>query len=1277
MSNIKLAFERYLDFLSIQRRDSMLKWSLEQIPSSLLNPSNSRRSILSKLSLLDISTAVLPQQTEISRQGILSPLIFKPLINSTSIPNFSSFKKHIRLIKRDFTSTTTRFFDNNFDAMVDTDLSESQIREQAENRANEIFDELKLFDAQNPETYTPDIIAKASKLYDWLFLNKQYDLCYALVKSVSPNLEIFFKFNQYGKIIETFDKCGTPQDLFQFFEILKYEKIPNLWKTVTRLSEDPDISNLIKLSNVNLFQDARPLIDNLLAGSGKHDGVKNVTLRISATLYQNFDSQSRIQFYDYLMNLSSTLYQYAPPILIAKLFETFQQLNHQQFDEQYNFLEKFVTNHHVGCEVGRSFPYRLISALSKENVQTLRFKLWFNFCYEKDDLRYDREIPSIIFLRNNKLHYLPKGFENDLGFPSETLSLAFSTLIYTHSKYENNTQFGQILYRLKHKFQLSISKVDRIGYLKALTTAKKYAKANMFLQQCLDEDPSFENDETLNPILIILAKNKNWDKLENIYTERYEHNEIITKDQYITLFLALAIRPGTEKVMLDLWRNYLKRGFEPTDQIISSIIQGYLNIKSYQEALQWFTAYSHYDVKLSSRSYGFMIQALACMNELNSAYKVLDELVNLGTRLHKSIFVPVFVHLAKIGDYKSIEHILTYYYPKFNISVEREDTRWIMMCHYHANRFDIIIDSYLHIPDSVIAYKDSLLALDTAIKFKELKTFEKIWNRAYTIHSSRGDLDISAYVSYMSYWVRKYGGFGLEMKLQEIRNKLAIRDIPTVVFNQMIFSALRTHRPWLTKKIVRISLMNDVVPSPKMYSLILQSNVSMPWVARNSIDETITILEELLSNRKEDKLGKLNDDINPMSLKLVIKSIAKYKSVYEARRLFEMYLDSARNNTRDNIHVCATELLILGEEERWIEFDKVYEEYLDMILKYNDNARLKQAEATLDEFDTDLEFNRLNRKLVPYLENTYDENKIKRFTDHRVKIPNWIKKSHYDIWIYRLRQLETADKSGEVCEIVESLISKGIVFSNHNLNETALFLSSRPECLEVAAAFIDKFILPYHIKNKSFDKMKLRHKTDKIPGVRREPVYQFDSSVYFDVVKNLSISLDQRLSSSQRESLLESVSYSPNKYILKNLRYLLQERRHIRHNYLRMKKMRTQFYRTRRVQCKARTRKLKMNMSMWRLEESFKYKTKMKDLMKHMKYLTSNIKKISPQRGETIGRKEYKRMQELIEKKSVVTKQVNALHKLRKAGLRKLYEEAKRKGGRKTYRVGTVDFSKL
>lgn len=1275
MSNIKLAFEKYFDFLSIQRRNSMFEWQIKKLPLSIKETSVYKRCT----SLIICRAVVLKYQRQTLSRGSPTNRISRSFLTIHSPDfNFASSKEKYSMIRRCFSFTRTRYFDNNNnnDGIINSEMSESLIREDAKTRAREIFEELELFDAKNRETYTPDIIAKVSKIYDWLFVNKQYQLAYELVLKVSPNYDLFFKFNQYGRIIETFDKCGSAYDLFQFFEILKYEKIPNLWKTVSNLSKDSNISNMIKLSKVNLFEEAKPLLDDLLKSGNPYDGVKNFTLRVCATLYQNFDSQSRIELYEYLMNLESTLYSYSPPVLISKLFETFQQLHSRQFDTQYNFLEKFVINHHVGQEIGRSFPYRLISALSKENVQTLRFKLWFNFCYEGDDLRYDREIPSIIFLRNNKLHYLPKGFENDLNFSPDNLSLALSTLIYTHSNYENNTKFGQILYRLKQKFQLPLTKIDKIGYLKALTTDRKYAKAKLFLQQCMSEDPSFEDNETLNPILIILAKNKNWEKLEKIYTERYEHNEIITKDQYTTLFLALAIRPGTEAVMHDLWKNYLKRGFQPTDQIISSIIQGYVNIQSYQEALQWFTAYSYYDVKLSSRSYGLMIQSLICMNELTSAYKVLDELANLGTRLHKSIFAPAFAHLAKIGDYRSIEHVLTYYYPKFNIPVIRDDYRWIMKCHYHANRFDLIVDSYLELPGDEIEYNDTILALETAIKFKELKTFEKIWKKAYQFHYSRGDLDINAYIPYMSYWVRKHGGFGLEMKLKEIRQKFAIKELPVIIFNQMIFSALRTNRPWLTKKIVRMSLLNDVLPSPKMYSLILQSNVSMPWIARNSIDETITILEELLSNRKEDKFGKLNDDVNPMSLKLVLKSVVKYKSVYEARRLYEMYLDSARNNVQDNIHIRAIELVLLGEEERWVEFDKLYEEYFDTIVKYHDSARLKVADAIAEDLD-DLEFKRVNRRTVPYIEKVYDENKIKKFKDPRVRIPNWIKKSHYDVWIYRLRQLETADKLDDTCEIVENLASRGIVFSNNNLNETALFLSSRPECLETAAAFIDKFILPYHIKNKSFEKMKLRYKTDKIPGVRRSPIYQFNSSTYYDVVKNLSISLDQRLSPAQRESLLASASLSPNKYILKNVNFLLKERRHIRHNYLKMKKLRTEFYRENRIRSKARLRKLKRNMSMWRLEESIQYKTKMNELMDEMRYLTHNIKALSPKKGSRVSKESFKEIQKLHDEKNIVIQQVNALHEQKEIEQKKLMEESQKRLGRKSYRIGSVDFTKL
>ena len=254
MPNVKLAFERYMDFVKIQRRESMLKWCLE-LPSCVLGPDTSIAS--NKLFRDTMPTS------EIRKQGIAIPLVLKTIINP-QLRTMVSIRKHLRLIKRDFTSTTTRFFDNNFDILIDGDTSDSQVREDAQQKYEDICSELKFFDNNYPEAFTPDIIMKVSKLFDWLYSNKQFSIANNLLHKICPNYDIFFKFNQYSKMIEVFDKFGKPDDLFQFCEVFKYDKIPNIWRKVDRLGNDESVTQLIKLSDVRLFEEAKLLLDNLL-----------------------------------------------------------------------------------------------------------------------------------------------------------------------------------------------------------------------------------------------------------------------------------------------------------------------------------------------------------------------------------------------------------------------------------------------------------------------------------------------------------------------------------------------------------------------------------------------------------------------------------------------------------------------------------------------------------------------------------------------------------------------------------------------------------------------------------------------------------------------------------------------------------------------------------------------------------------------------------------------------------------------------------------------------
>lgn len=1250
MSGMRLAFERYVNLLTLQRREEMLRWSRE-LPTNLL----------------------FDTIKDSNHQSSISPLILLRLARF-SIKRAST-RKYVRLLKRDFTCSTTKFFDNNYDILVNDNTADIDIEEDAIQRFNEIVEELKYFNPYSPESYTPDIILKVAKLFDWLYANKQFFLAYQLLHQLSPNYNLFFKFNQHSKIIEVFDKHGTVNDLFQYCEVFKYDKTPNIWRKLERLKSHPIISELIQLSNANTFQEAHQSIQNLFS-MNPPDGLKYLTFKIAALLYRQFDDESQNQLHQLLLNLEPHLFKFLSPGLVSQMYHRFLRKEDPSIEQQYKFFDRFMKPHFTASALENgSFQYRLISLLPKENTQILKFRLWFNHCYKNEKLKYDTEIYPIIYLKNNRIHFLPPNFEQHLHLNNQQLSKAFSILIYTHSKYENKPLLGQTFFNLKSKIGLEITKTDKIGLLHSLIKLKHFERANEFLVRFLRDDPLFESDETLNPMLIIWAKNREWKKLENIYMQRYAFNETITKDQYITLFMVLSIRAGTIKILTKLWENYLNRGFEPNDQVLSSMIKAYYNVKLYDEALRWFTAYSHYNVELTPKSYSLMLLVLASIGNVDSFFKVLDELISRGIKLTNYTFHPIFNKLSLLGDHRSIEVVLTKYYPQFDLPIERDDSRWIMQAHFHAQRYGTVTDAYMNAKESEISYRDTLLALDSALKFSEVKTFEKIWNKCQVIHSVRGDLDVRAYVHYMSYWIRKHGTFQLESKLEEIKQVTKISKFPTSLFNQMLFSAIRTHRPWLTRKIMKNALNNDVVPSSKTYSMVLQSNVSMPWVARNSIDQTIQIFEELLAHRKEDKFGKMDDDINPMSLKLVFKAIIRYKGIDEARRLFEKYVEVARDNIAHDIRILSIELMLLGEEERWIEFDECYESFLKLIIPLLKRAKL-QDDTVNSMFDASSGFKRLDSLNDINLRNHIDEVKLAKSEDADAKIPSWIKKAHYDVWIYRLKQLEVAESLKELDSIMEYLIKNGIVFSNNNLNETALFLSKRPELLENTALFIDKYLLPYHIKNKRIEKLKLTYKAHKIPTVNTKPYYKFKSDVYHQVMKNLSINLDLTLSPEKKASFLKGITESPNKHFLKSLTHAMQDRHHMRSSFMKTQKMRKEFYRGIRNLRKKQSLAAEYKRKFSEVDKAIDYSKKKKDLIDAMHFVTEQIKRVEKEYGDLWDHEKNRPANEiaarLIEEKRSLRKSMNALRQKKVNLMTELSKE-----NTKSYKVGKIDLINL
>lgn len=1179
MTNIRLAFERYLDVVAIQRRESLLKWSLSASNICLIcDPTNSSNSSTPN-NVFDNVTADKSLIANIN--CFLHP----------QLRTVKSIRRQIRLWKRDFTSST-KFFENNFDILVNADSDHLEIIEQGNKMFKDLQKDIVLFNG-NRDVFTPDFIRKVSSVFQWLFQHKLYILAYNILheKGIFDNLDLFFNSSQLSKIITTIDKCGTPDDLFHFAQVFSWHKTPKLFGRSGRNSPDrlnrlcvtPTIQMLQTLDSKRevIFEDIKTIIGDLMQHETQHKhGLYSIIFKILNDIMSKHseDKELKISIYEYLMSLDEAKKSF-PPALINQLFEIFKE-SHSDFDDKFNFLMSFSNFHSNDKE----FILRLLLSIPN-NEQTIRFKLWYRSCFQRNLLKgqqidFDEDNIDIQFLNRNKLALLPKWFNNDIKFDNNELSNVISILMYSSAKYARDFKRSLSLYNLKLRNKIKITDTDNLSYLLSLIETKQYIEAEKFYKYELNSKIS--SSELTDKLMIVMAETRDWKSLEHSYNYRFVNNQPTTANQYKSLFWALSMRAGSNDFVMMLWKQYIDRGFQPNDTILCSIIKTFIRGKYYKEALEWFAAYKKYNINFSKMAYGLMINLLASLRDKSAVFEILNSLSNSDIKLRKKDIDQTLLQFALIGDYKSIEKIFTYYYPKFQLELTHNDTRYILKAHYFANRFGPVIDHFWRLNNDEIHYEDSLLALESALKFKSFTEFQSIWERIYPIHKERNELDIKCFNLYMAYWVRRFGTFGVQEKLDEIKIFLNIDELPISMFNQMMLSAIRTNKPYLAFRLVKIAIENDAKPSAKTYSMILQANTSITWITVANIDQTIKLFKEFHSLKNNDSFGKLDDDISAIAMKMVIKGVLKYRDVITARELYDLHIETSRTNRIENIHALSAELLILAAEERWTDFEPCYAAYTKVLTETIKEAKMlklsKEEETSVTELD-EQDFNRVDKYQFKYLNNYYDESLIKSNT-WNVRIPYWLKRSHTDIWLSRLESLRVSGRLKNINEEFQKLIDNHIVFSNKNLNETALLLSKYPEFIDQTLKFIHTFILPWHIKTKSYEMMKLRYglgslELEEFP----KPEYNFIPSVYFQVMKNINNTINSYLNDQERNDFLSNIINSSEVNILRNLDIMTSGYAFNSHH--RYHKMRRAFYRTKRSNMRQRVNKAIRLASIW------------------------------------------------------------------------------------------------
>lgn len=1114
MNNVKLSFERYLDVKSLQRRQSLLRWSLDTSNESHFVP------LYMRDRGGDSVPAFEPAQDHNTDK---SSLFNVSMLLNSKLRGLEDVRSHVQRFSRNIASTNTRFFNNNFDMLVNESSDCASVDQDTfksgQKQLRSIQKDLRLFQTAD---YTPDVVKKVNVLFHWLYDNKLYSLAYELVADILPTVDVFFRYQELSAIIVVIDQFGTVDDLLHLSQVYKTKPLPSILKRAKRLG---NLKVLVQLGSVKKaladgdFNVAKPLIDNLVT---QCDGVRYLLFKIIDKAL--FNSTSK-ELKDYIMNTQHV--QYLTPRTHIFIYDNTQLVDVQA---RVNHLIN-VINLHPSNE---NFEYRIYESLAAIKKRAIAFRVWYELHYKQHailntKLSLGGSYPHLERLHAAKLDLLPKSFSKELQLTRDDYSAILTLLIYTHVEYGKDYAKVKAYYSLKKQLSFSISTTDKLCYVAALVNSKDYDNILTAYEDVMQS--ALESPKLMDDLMVSFARTHKWKEMEQLYLQRFLHSSDISEHQYTALFISLSMRSGSIKFILKLWETFIKAGYSPTDHIICCIIIAFMKSKAYREALQWFSAYSKYKIPLSAKSYALMLNILASTRDTSTAFQLLDTLDQQGKNLKGKFMGSILNQFASVGDYKSIERLLLEYYPKFDIKITNQDTRWILKSHYFANRFSVISKQFWKTTNDDLDYDLTLLALESTIKMKDVREFRAVWERIYPIFKERGELDARIFGLFMAYWVRVYGLFGLEEKLESMKRSLKVTALPTAVYNQMIFSCIRTKKPWLVSKVVQMASGDGVQLTPKTYSLILYAYVSSPWIAEKSVDKCITIIDEILNKKKKDQFGMVDQDLSPVAFKMVVKAIIKQNDVYEARRLFELYLETSTNNLLDNIHVLNVELMLLGEEERWVEFDECYKKYVEILERNMVEAKMLSESHTTGKVSVP----RSERVRFAEFGIHFDDHKIRQ-NNQGAKIPLWLKHAHFDVWQYRLKQLEITESLAGINEEFAKLQSKHIVMSNKNLNETALVLSSKSGLFDETIEFINKNILPWHVKAKSHNWMKLRHGWGGagMVGVQA-PVYHFIPKVYFTVMHNLNVTLEQAMTKDQKDAFLASVNNSFDHNILKNL----------------------------------------------------------------------------------------------------------------------------------------------
>lgn len=1217
MSNIRVAFDRYLELQSAKRHAGMLRWCLDSI-------------------VLD-STAMDTQK----QKSMLLPI--NPKLSYSS--NFIG-RRIFALWKRRFSIASCKYYNSNYDIMIRRDTSWDEIIGIADQK-------LATFSSSHDHTKTSktkyDFAVKVRTLFDWFYSYNLYGYCYKTLLLIPNPKFCWFTQAHVRKLLHVIDEHGSSDEIFELYKSFPSLQSVSVLTVIKNLRNDSILGPLIVMLESNNAETSLEVLDKLLCNpeSKSEPGTFMITIVLSNVL-QKFctDDQKGVLIKRIIQSdLPKAFYS---GLIVHTMYD--YTLKSNGVSGALNWMKCIVNSPGVTYKDKDRLIFFALKHGNKNIIYSI--KLWSDM-FPEVSLNYESIPSEILIMKNRWLFCQTLDFSqlDDASLDEDELSRLVSILIYGHTLWGSKEEALR-LYFYKESHILKLETSDKIGKLKCLVRLERYSQALGFLDDCVKEDPVFMSTESYDSMFLSLAKMRKWDRLKDQFDFLYNQEQITTIKEYSVLFMSLASR-GATKHILDLWDTFTKRGYKPNEMILSSIIFGFIRTKSYSKALQWFSAYSYYHVPLGLKSYGLMLNALASTNDFVSCFRLLDEMSAKNLKLTSLQMRPLLKCCALLGDFKGVTKILKKYFRMFDIVVTNSDLRWINWSHYNGNRFGTVIQDYyrrlkMH---STIEYKDTLLALESASKCADPLKFWNLWNRLDKIH---GVMKIDAYIIYMNCYIRCFGLSDIEHELDQIQEVAKCKCLPIKIFNEMIFSCIRKGLPEYTSYILKIALDRGCKPSSKTYSLLLQSNCSSYEYSEKHIDETLQLLNEVLLNRRKDKLGKLDRDLTPMSFKLVIMHVLKFKGVVTARKYFELYVENSKNYLLDDIHILNIELMLLGEEGRWEEFSGCYDRYIALLKNKLKYARLHS--------NSTIYGSRIKRFGYPPCSSI---NEVPMRTSHSpsLRISSFLKKAIFTVWPYRLRQLEYMEQLDDVNSDIKSLYNDGFIFSNDNLNETALLMSKHYDLIGDAVLFINDYLLPYHLKKIQHGRSKMKYRLEKIP-YKKSPSIYIKEDVFFQIMDNFDSALSTRLTPAQKDALLDSVTFSDSINILQSLRKVISSRKRMNMLTKFSNKIRGRFYNIRHHTLigwkRYDTKSFMLNI----LDRRIKYRSKESYLKERRKEIIRNLIKENDTSKRSL----------LLSKKEKIREELRDLNRKRKSILNDIRKE---NSGSRKYNVGNFNLYKL